>query len=279
MSQTYSETTNVAREYYNSGDADNFYFTVWGGEDLHIGLYDSDDEDIFSASRRTVKRMAELAGDLDSSKKLLDLGGGYAGSCRYLASTFGCSCVNVNISETENERGRRMNREQGLDDLVEVVDGDFENVPCDDATFDVVWSQDAFLHSGDRRKVMQEVARVLKPGGQFVFTDPMMADDCPEDVLQPILDRIHLETMGSPAFYRETLKELGFEEVTFEDHSPQVPRHYGRVLKELESREDEVSKVVSRDYIERMKKGLRHWVDGGNNGYLAWGIFVFRKPA
>jgi sarcosine/dimethylglycine N-methyltransferase len=35
--------------------------------------------------------------------------------------------------------------------------------------------------------------------------------------------------------------------------------------------------VVSKDYIERMKKGLQHWVNGGNNGHLAWGIFVFRK--
>jgi sarcosine/dimethylglycine N-methyltransferase len=28
-----------------------------------------------------------------------------------------------------------------------------------------------------------------------------------------------------------------------------------------------------------MKQGLQHWVDGGNSGYLTWGIFRFRKPA
>lgn len=277
MSNQYSAAVETAREYYNSDDADNFYYTVWGGEDIHVGLYQSDDEPIHDASRRTVARMAELLDGIGPDSRVLDLGGGYGGSCRYLAQTYGARCVSVNISEAENERGRQKNRDQGLDQLVEIVDGDFENVPYDDATFDVVWSQDAFLHSGNRRKVMEEVARVLKPGGQFVFTDPMMADDCPKDVLQPILDRIHLETMGSPGFYRETLKDLGFQEVTFEDHSHQLPRHYGRVLKELQSREDEVSKVVSKDYIERMKKGLQHWVNGGNNGHLAWGIFVFRK--
>jgi len=26
-----------------------------------------------------------------------------------------------------------------------------------------------------------------------------------------------------------------------------------------------------------MKKGLRHWIDGGKKGYLAWGIFHFKK--
>jgi ubiquinone/menaquinone biosynthesis C-methylase UbiE len=44
---------------------------------------------------------------------------------------------------------------------------------------------------------MTEVDRVLKPGGELVFTDPMQADDCPDGVLQPVLDRIHLESLGS----------------------------------------------------------------------------------
>nr|MBA2442576.1 SAM-dependent methyltransferase [Rubrobacter sp.] len=32
----------------------------------------------------------------------------------------------------------------------------------------------------------------------------------------------------------------------------------------------------SQEYIDRMKKGLGHWVDGGRGGHLAWGIFHFR---
>ena len=36
----YSTTVDTARDYYNSSDADRFYATIWGGEDIHIGLYD-----------------------------------------------------------------------------------------------------------------------------------------------------------------------------------------------------------------------------------------------
>ncbi|MFB6261723.1 MAG: SAM-dependent methyltransferase, partial [Thiohalorhabdaceae bacterium] len=54
MSEEYSEAVETAREYYNSEDADTFYFTIWGGEDLHIGMYQSEDEPIFDASVRTV---------------------------------------------------------------------------------------------------------------------------------------------------------------------------------------------------------------------------------
>ena len=58
MPATSDEATRVARDYYNSTDADNFYFHIWGGEDIHVGLYESDDEPIAEASRRTVERMA-----------------------------------------------------------------------------------------------------------------------------------------------------------------------------------------------------------------------------
>lgn len=272
---SYGEAVDTAREYYNSDDADTFYFTIWGGEDIHVGMYNHADESIFDASRRTVERMASKV-DLGPDTKVLDIGAGYGGAARHLARTYGCRVVALNLSEVENQRDRQMNEEQGLSHLIEVVDGAFEDLPYPADTFDVVWSQDAMLHSGDRDRVLEEVDRVVKPGGDFVFTDPMSADDCPPGVLSPILERIHLDTMGSPAFYRRAGRRLGWQEIEFDNHSKQLPTHYGRVRQELEDREDEISQVVSNEYIARMKKGLGHWVEGGNNDHLAWGIFHFR---
>jgi len=280
MSGNYSTAVSTARDYYNSEDADKFYSTVWGGEDIHVGTYESDMEPIRDASRRTVERVAAKLSGLDNQNRVLDIGAGYGGAMRYLAARFGCQCEALNLSEVENQRDRELNREQGLDHLINVVDGNFEDLPYDDNSFDVVWCQDSMLHSGNRVRVVEEVARVLKPGGEFVFTDPMQADDCPEGVLQPILDRIHLETLGSPGFYREQGQRLGLEELEFDEQSAQLTQHYWRVLKELEAREQEVRNAgVSQAYIDRMKKGLQHWVDGGKKGYLAWGIFHFRKQA
>jgi sarcosine/dimethylglycine N-methyltransferase len=277
MSENQKTAVDKAQEYYNSDDADNFYFTIWGGEDIHVGLYNSEDEPIFDASRRTIERMASKISNLDKDSKILDIGAGYGGAARYLAKKYGCQVVALNLSEVENERDRKMNEDQGLDHLITVVDGSFEEIPYPDFSFDVVWSQDAILHSGNREQVLKEVARVLKSGGDFVFTDPMQTDDCLEGVLQPILDRIHLESLGSPGFYRESAKKYGMKEIEFEEHASQLPIHYGRVLKETESQEDELSRVVSQNYINNMKQGLNHWVHGGNNGYLTWGIFHLRK--
>jgi sarcosine/dimethylglycine N-methyltransferase len=110
-----------------------------------------------------------------------------------------------------------------------------------------------------------------------VFTDIMQADDCPEGVLQPILDRIHLDSLGSLSFYRGTASELGLEDLGFEDHTPHLSRHYSRVLNETEKRRHELEGYVSPQYIERMKTGLRHWIEGGRKGWLQWGALRFGK--
>lgn len=270
--QHYSAAVNTARDYYNSGDADSFYYSIWGGEDIHVGLYSDPDEAIASASHRTVEQMAGKV-ELGPGTRVVDVGAGYGGAARHLARTFGCSVSCLNLSEVENERNRAMNEEQGLSHLIEVIDGSFEDLPYGDNDFDVVWSQDALLHSGDRVRVLQEIIRVLKPDGELVFTDPMASDDCDRLALRPILSRLHLDSMGSPDFYNRELTNLGVSSVAYEDHTPQLVTHYGRVLSETERREEEISQSVSADYLTPMKTGLQHWVDGGHAGNLAWGIF------
>lgn len=269
--ENYTKAEHTARDYYNSDDADNFYFNLWGGEDLHVGTYNDPNENIFDASRRTVENMCRKV-SIDKDTKVLDLGAGFGGSARYLARTYGCHVTCLNVSEVENERNRRMNKEQGLDQLIEVQDGSFDEVPYNDNQFDLVWSQDAFLHSGDRARVIEEMVRVLKPGGEVVFTDPMQADNADTSGLQPILDRINLAAMGSPGFYERELKRSGAKTVEFDDVTESIANHYGRVLKELEDREDEIKDKVSQTYRDNMKAGLKHWVNGGNSGNLAWGI-------
>ncbi len=277
MNDEFTDAVRVTKSYYDSDDAHNFYYTIWGGEDLHLGIYESGQDTIFEASRRTIRQMAEKSSFVGKKARVIDLGGGFSGSARYLAANYGWEVVVLNLSEAENRRGRKMNKEQGLDHLIEVIDGSFNSIPYPDESFDIVWSQDAILHSDDREKVLREAYRVLRPGGEMIFTDPMQADDCPEGVLQPIYERIHLLSLGSPGFYRNYAKQLGFEDMGFEPLDDHLTTHYARVLDEMERREEELETVVSPEYIGNMKKGLRHWVDGGKKGYLAWGIFHFRK--
>jgi len=271
-----SNAVAQAEAYYDSPDADSFYFTIWGGEDIHIGMYKDDNEPIVPASHRNDETLASMLEGVDKNAVVLDIGAGYGGAARHLARTRGCRVICVNISETQNRLNRELNKKAGLEDRIEVLYGDFEAIPVDDDSIDVVWSQDAILHSGNRPRVLDEVKRVLKSGGQFILTDPMQADDCPEGVLQPILDRIHLETLGSFGFYDRELKARGFEKLDVREMTHQLRRHYWRVGEELKANYDRLTEGSSTTYLDNMIKGLGHWVDGADKGYLAWGVMHYR---
>ncbi len=267
--------TATARDYYDSAEADEFYSKIWGGEDIHIGIYE-ETGDIREASKETVDRMADLVGDL-AGKRVLDIGAGYGGGARRLVSRHGAGHVTcLNISSVENARNRQLTAEAGLSARIEVIDGSFDDLPFGDGAFEVVWSQDAILHAPDRTAVLDEVARVIEPGGLFVFTDPMQADDLDDtSQLQPIYDRIHLPDLASFGFYREKLVARGFEPVAVEDLSRQLRNHYFRVQQELDARRGELA--ASDAFVDRMIAGLEHWVAGADEGRLAWGIMLYRK--
>ncbi|WP_336282414.1 SAM-dependent methyltransferase [Mycobacterium shottsii] len=250
---------------------------IWGGEDIHVGCYE-DTRDIGAAARETVDRMVRQLTRFDGDTRVLDLGAGYGGCARHLASDYGSSVTCLNISEAQNETNRERNRNAGLDAKIRVVHGSFEAIPEPDGSYDVVWSQDAILHAADRRKVIEEAFRVLKAGGELIFTDPMQADEVPDGVLTPVYDRLNLAYLGSMRFYRETALAVGFEVVDQIDLVHNLGVHYQRVLEELETRRRELEEHSSTEYLDKMRVGLRNWVDSAREGHLAWGIQHFRKP-
>jgi len=273
-----ADVRDVTEDYYDSDDADAFYSMIWGGEDLHVGCYE-ETRDIKSASVETVDRMAAMLDKLDPATRVLDIGAGYGGSARRIATEHGCEVRCLNISETQNDTNRYKNRRAGLSDRVSVVHGVFEDIPEPSESFDVVWCQDSILHSDQREQVLAEVFRVLKPGGEFVFTDPMQADDVPDGVLQPVYDRLQLTSLGSFRFYREAAAAAGFEVVDQVDLTHNLRTHYDRVREELEANYDRVHETSSKEYLDKMLVGLANWVKAADAGHLAWGIQHFRKPA
>jgi ubiquinone/menaquinone biosynthesis C-methylase UbiE len=65
---------------------------------------------------------------------------------------------------------------------VEIVTGQAETSPFDDASFDLVSCVYLYheLPSKVRRQVAKEIARVLKPGGVFVFADSLQLGETPD---------------------------------------------------------------------------------------------------
>ena len=271
-----TEAVTIAQKYYDSTETDKLYAAIWGGEHIHYGIYTRPDEPIHDASLSTVKTIAQTLKKIDQNSRVIDLGAGYGGAARYLAKTYGCSVCCLNLSQLQNQRNGQLNQEQNLDPLVEITQGSFEDIPYPNNSFDIVWSQDAILHSGDRCLVFQEIKRILKPGGEFIFTDPMESETCPPGALQPAFDRLGISDMGSYRFYSQTLKDLGFEELNFIDLSQNVPIHYQRFREEVQKRYNEVVKLTSTEFVDKTLNSIQPWIERYEQGYMQWAILHFR---
>ena len=273
--------TERARKHYNSQDAQNLYDFVIGAETLNLGLYDDPPtRTIAQAMKKTTEWMAENAVGLNADFRVLDIGAGYGPAARYLAQTYGCRVTCLNISEEQNARNEALNREQGLDHLIEIVPGNFKDMPLEDATFDLAWTQDALFHTDELDKVLAETYRVLKPGGQFLLMDILQADDCPDGALETALSRvnIHHERIGSFQYYKAIADALGFECLNIVDLSEHLLIHYTKWRDAVVENYAELSQVCSPEFLELTKIGLTHWVETAENGLFTWGLFHFRRP-
>ncbi|MDP8909863.1 MAG: class I SAM-dependent methyltransferase [Chloroflexota bacterium] len=107
-----------------------------------------------------------------AGKRVLDLGCGYGGrTVWYAEHAQPASIVGVEIAESVVERCRAFARRRGHDEI-EFRHAFGESLPFEDRTFDVVVSYDVQEHVQDPARTLEEIARVLSPGGEAWMVFP-----------------------------------------------------------------------------------------------------------
>ena len=93
-------------------------------------------------------------------------------------------------------------------------------LPFDECSFDVVFSKDAILQIPDKRSLFADVFRVLRPGGVFIASDWLKADDGELKALQEFLDvSFFTSNMETPVTSEHLLRSSGFVEVSIRDRT------------------------------------------------------------
>ncbi len=148
----------------------NFYQQCWGGQGfIHVGMYDElcpfdevkeiDDFDIMEhirkASSCSVKKLMQIEYLPGPDSVVMDMGSGLGGTARLMAKSFGSKVTCIELSDAQNKTNVEQNIKEGLSHLVTVpsMSSSFFNTGEPSGKYDLVISQDAFLHAGDKRKL------------------------------------------------------------------------------------------------------------------------------
>ncbi|HST07106.1 MAG TPA: arsenite methyltransferase [Gemmatimonadaceae bacterium] len=155
---------------------------------------------------------------LNEGQTVLDLGAGGGIDVLLSAKRVGPTGKAYGLDMTDemlalaNENKRRAGA-----DNVEFLKGDIEEIPLPDASVDVVISNCVINLAADKRKVLKEAFRVLRPGGRFAVSDIVVRGDVPDTV------RANMELwLGCVAGaleeqeFKSLLREAGFAKPSIE---------------------------------------------------------------
>ena len=226
--------------------------------------------------RATARMAAGLK--LSAESEVLEVACGVGAAARHLARTFGCHVLATNISDFQIARGEELTTAAGLDHLVAFDRADFHALDHPEASFDCWWCQEALLHSGDKRQVLAEGWRVLRPGGWLVLSDVTVPQEVAAADRERIYARVKSPGMWDPADYREALADLGFALQTSQDWSEHVARSYGAMRDMLVANRARLEQQVPAAEIEQSLAELKTWIDYARAGKIGWATFLARKP-
>jgi arsenite methyltransferase len=121
--------------------------------------------------------------ELHEGEVVLDLGSGGGIDVLLSAKRVGATGKAYGLDMTDDMLALALrNKEKAGAANVEFLKGHIESIPLPSNTVDVVISNCVINLSGDKRKVLAETFRVLKPGGRFAVSDIIIRGQVPDEL-------------------------------------------------------------------------------------------------
>ena len=192
-----------------------------------------------------------------SSGQALDLGAG-RGIASYALAKSGWSVMAVEPDPSEFVGGGAIRKIARSEDLPIAVIQEFgEKIPCESASFDLVFARQVLHHARDLPALCAEVFRVLKPGGTFIAVRDHVISSLGDLPLFLAVHPLHQLYGGENAFllkqYLAAMRIAGF--------------HIERVLRPFDSIIN-YAPYTRCSLREELKRRLKYFPLGGVAGRL-----------
>ena len=167
-------------------------------------------EDFHTMGRIATAQLADLV-EITPSDEVLDAGSGIGGTARYVAEHSRCHVVAVDLTEEYCQTARWLNQLVGLDDRISVRQADVTDLPLEDATFTLMFSQHVQMNVANKALLYAEARRVLADGGRLAVWDIVAGENGEPDFPMPWADRPEYSHLTTADGLRTAIGTSGFE--------------------------------------------------------------------
>jgi len=284
------------RKQYDTPEKLEFYAQVMGDgtANIHFGKWDNVDLEQDGAYGKASEQMTDYMFDLAvgllskerqgaSDLTYVDLGSGTGAAALRLTEkhSFIKQAACLNLCDKQNALAKKRAEEKGLSSRIRVETGTYEKVDgiFDDESFDLAFSQDAFVHAFSKTKAYSEALRIVKSGGAFIFCDLMCGDgpDVSEEELATFAQTNMVNDWLSPAENVKAAETAGWKDVTFVDLTADIRVSFqlmGRKVDKMIAAGTKLDPVLLKTY----KENLARRVTQVDRGVFKWGVIHAKKP-
>jgi ubiquinone/menaquinone biosynthesis C-methylase UbiE len=233
-----SRSAQAVADHYKRralGDVILAALTAAGKDIEHLTTDDLAPVDEFhSGGRNATVRLAQLA-QINGSERVLDVGCGIGGPSRYLASKFGCQVTGLDLTADFIALAGMLAQRTRLADKVTYRQGDALDLPFADASFDLVWSQNAAMNIADRDRLYAEMRRVLTPSGRLALQEIAAGPGGEPFYPTPWASDKSISFLITPDATRAALERIGFRMVAWQDTTEEALEQQRARAKALET--------------------------------------------
>ena len=173
-------------------------------------------DEFHGGQRQATIRLADLLG-FRRGERVLDIGSGIGGPSRFLASRYGCLVTGIDLTAEFCRVAEMLTRLTGLTDKVDYRQGNALDLPFEDTSFDVVWSQNASMNIADRDRLYAEMHRVLRPGARLALQEVVAGPGGEPHYPVPWARDASISFVLTAQETRAKLEAAGFHVVSWQD--------------------------------------------------------------